>query len=179
MAEDWLESLDPQTRVTAKHRIARLQALGALDAESWIQSEIQQNIPQTARFLFLRTLWQNIDTWTQDSVGCVERTIAYTDAHPDTSFADAGRAMKRMLALGVSASDIAKVARSAAFDATFGVLTTLDGETGGEDLDDIPCWALLEVTPEGELTQREVGGLHESFLSLDPSGREGRPPDGE
>ena len=35
--------------------------------------------------------------------------------------------------------------------------------------------ALIETDGEGNLTDRQVGGLHESLLSMDPSGREGKP----
>lgn len=40
--------------------------------------------------------------------------------------------------------------------------------------DDAPGWVLLETEdPESDVTGRDVGGLHESLQTLDPSGRDG------
>jgi hypothetical protein len=36
--------------------------------------------------------------------------------------------------------------------------------------EDCPGWLLMQTDPEGNPTGREVGGLHESFQSMDPSG---------
>jgi hypothetical protein len=67
------------------------------------------------------------------------------------------------------------VARSVAYEAVFGTLSVVD-EGSDPDADDVcPGWALMELDAEGSLSGRQLGGLHESLLSLDPSGREGRP----
>jgi hypothetical protein len=62
-----------------------------------------------------------------------------------------------------------------AYSTTFGLLCHLDEHYDLEAPDDAPAWSLVEMTREGQPTGREVGGLHESLLSMDPSGREGRP----
>jgi hypothetical protein len=59
-----------------------------------------------------------------------------------------------MLDLGVSRSDLCVVARMVAYEAAFGVLYALDDPGIGRD---------------------GSGMLHESLLSADPSGLEGRP----
>ena len=45
MTEDWLLTLDEQTRAIAQQMIARIKVLGAADAESWVCSEIEEDIP--------------------------------------------------------------------------------------------------------------------------------------
>ena len=88
-----------------------------------------------------------------DAAGADART------RPDGAFADAGQALARLLAAGADRGDIGAVARVAAYEAVFSLLYMLGdpGVDGGE--------AAL---------------LHESLLSADPSGREGRPaPDAE
>ena len=40
--------------------VAILQALGAEDAEGWADSQLNEDIPQLARFLFLRSAWKHV-----------------------------------------------------------------------------------------------------------------------
>ena len=54
------------------------------------------------------------------------------------------------------------------------MLSVLDEGHDPEAPGDAPGWQLMETgAASDELTGRDVGGLHESILSLDPSGREG------
>ena len=63
-----------------------------------------------------------------------------------------------------------------AYESVFGVLNAIDDEYDPEvDDDPLPGWRLMELDPQGDLTGRDVGGLHESILGMDPTGREGRP----
>jgi hypothetical protein len=46
-------------------------------------------------------------------------------------------------------------------------------ETNGEPVwvrADEPRWRLIELSPDGDLTGREVGGLHESLMETAPGG---------
>jgi hypothetical protein len=38
--------------------------------------------------------------------------------------------------------------------------------------DDAPWWTLAEMDSQGNLTGREIAGLHEDLLELDPTGAE-------
>ncbi|MCK6474596.1 MAG: hypothetical protein L6R28_22995 [Planctomycetes bacterium] len=69
-------------------------------------------------------------------------------------FGDAGSIVKRMLDSGVPHKDICRFAQFVAYETAYGVLYSLD-DPGVDDGD--------------------VLMLHESLLSADPSGREGRP----
>jgi len=149
----WLESLADADRRKAEALRDRFAELGAEDPEGWAKSEIVEDIAQQARFVFLRSLWREaIDGWAAG----LERLPS-------------GR---RLLEGGAERSDLEKLARVAAYEAVFTVLNRLDE---GHDPDapvDSPGWSLLERAGD-DLTGRPVDGLHESILTLDPSGREG------
>jgi len=55
--------------------------LGARDAESWAQSQIEEGIPQLQRFLFLRQAWRNV--LEEHSTDWIERHIEEFERYPD------------------------------------------------------------------------------------------------
>lgn len=133
----------------------RMSELGAPDPASWARSEINDNIPQQARYLFLRNIWpQLIDRYADESV--IRRL-------PATA---------RLLDAGASMADLAQALRSVAYETAFAVVDRVDEGYDPDAPVDSPGWRLMETDAE-RLTGRAVGGLHESLLSLDPSGREG------
>lgn len=101
----------------------------------------------------LRAIWDDVingpmsGTW-------IDNTIAEAQSHPNGSFADAGEALQRVIAFGVNRRDLNLAVRLAVYEAVFSVLYMLD-DPGVED--------------------GNVFMLHESLLSADPSGMEGRP----
>lgn len=134
----------------------RLAALGAEDAESWARSEVSEGIPQQVRFLILRRLWHDaIDAW------------AASDA------LDRLPAAKRLLDAGADRSNLVRVARAAAYEAVLDAVVAIDEGYDPEAPEDCPGWQLMETDPDCNPTGREVGGLHESFQSMDPSGQDG------
>lgn len=173
MPENWLASLKPKQRKKAEQMISRMIAWGAPDAEEWVESELEEGIPQMARFLILRGLWSEIDAWRDHSSEWVSRMASTAEEDPNGYFADAGLALKRIQEAGVNSEDLGRVARCVAYESIFSVLNRID-EGGDPEAEDAPGWALAEVDPNGEGTGRVVVGLHEDLLSLDPSGREGR-----
>jgi hypothetical protein len=173
--EEWLASLPTSTRAKAKRLLEQMRALGAPEPEEWVRSEIFENIPQLTRFLVLRRLWQGIDEWRDKGSLYVHSYSGMAEREPSASFADAGMAMKRMLDAGIAPEDIGRVARLVAYETTFAVLNIIDEGYDPDGDEQLPHWILVEETANGKRTGRVVGGLHESLLSLDPSGREGRP----
>ncbi|HEX8219314.1 MAG TPA: hypothetical protein VF914_08885 [Chloroflexia bacterium] len=175
MDRDWLAHLDTETAREARKLIAQMEVLGAPDAEEWVYSEITEDIPQVARYLVLRRIWESIDAWVGNSQVIMPRLAAESEKDPEGHFADAGRAVKRMLQAGISPEDIGRVARLVSYDTAFAVLEIID-EGGYPEADDtMPGWSLVETKSNGEYTGRHIGSLHESLLGLDPKGREGRP----
>jgi hypothetical protein len=154
--EEWLRSLEKSDRAAALVLRDRLAALGAQDAESWARSEVSEGIAQQARFLILRRLWRDaVLTW----------------AAPDA--VDRLAAARRLLDAGVDRTDVVRVVRAAAVQAMLDAVVAIDEGHDPEAPDDCPGWALVETDPDGNLTGREVGGLHESVLEVDPSGQQG------
>ncbi len=174
--EHWFASLSPEEQERTNELVSKLRALGAVRPEDWARSEISEDIPQFARFLILRKIWPDIiDRWRREPGVWIDRLIEIAERNPKERFADAGLALKRMRQSGVSAEDIASVTRMAAYEAVFDVLDTIDTGCDFDSPFEGPDWSLMEVRPDGELTGRLVGGLHEDILSMDPSRREGSP----
>lgn len=134
----------------------RMTELGATDPSGWAQSELRENIAQQARFLFLRAMWRDlINPYQQE--GAIRRIPAGA----------------RLLDSGTSLADLGKLLRVVAYETAFGVVARIDDGHDPDAPDDTPGWVLLETTSDRNPTGRDLGGLHEDLLSLDPSGREG------
>ena len=137
--------------------VERLRELGAPDPEMWAASEIEEGIPQEARYLFLRAMWEQINGWTPASAVNVA-------------------AARRAVDAGARPEDVATAMRAAAYETAFAILYRLsDGSDEGAP-DDSPGWSLREVRRDGDglaLSGRVVDALHEDLLTMDPSGQEG------
>jgi hypothetical protein len=82
----------------------------------------------------------------------------------------------RLLEQGADIDDLVTFARAASYQAVFGALYRLTAEHSDPEADaedDLPGWRLMELR-NGGLTGRGVDMLHESILSMDPSGNEGQ-----
>jgi hypothetical protein len=146
--------------------LRNFQAWGLPDAEAWTRSEIDEEIPQYARYVFLRGAWENI---------VASRATDWLAADPgregteDDVFRRGGQALERLLAAGAAPEDLTAVVRWMQFEAVFGVLYLLDDPgvleypTGAAPAD----WGLFEIGADDE-PGRRIAGLYESFLSLDP-----------
>lgn len=82
--------------------------------------------------------------------------------------------VRRLIADGVDRRDLQRLARWVAYVTVFEIINRVDEGYDPNLAEDLPGWRLMEVVGE-EVTGRDVGGLHESLLQTDPSGREGRP----
>ena len=134
----------------------RMTELGASDPAGWAHSEITQGIPQQARFLFLRSMWPDL-----------------IDPYRDEEAIRRIPAVARLLDAGASLIDVVTALRAVAYETACGVVERIDEGRDVDAPDDSPGWALVETDESSNLTGREIGGLHESLLSLDPSGNEG------
>ena len=104
------------------------------------------------RHALLEHLWRSvIDGHSSDA--SLREQIAYAKSHPGAPFTAAASAIERLVAQGVSPSDICTIQRDASYRAVFATLYSLD-DPGVEGND--------------------VLMLHESLLEADPSGKEGR-----
>jgi hypothetical protein len=149
-----------------------LRSLGALDPEGWAQSEISEDIPQLARFLFLRQAWRNVLPEADNS--WIPREIEAAKAHPDAPGAGAGQSLMRLLASGASPSDLTELARVMQWQLLFSLCYLLEDPGDIEPQGAQVSWALFELDAN-DRPARHIGGLHESVLETDPTGREMRP----
>jgi hypothetical protein len=147
--------MNEEDRAAAERLRDRFVESGELEPANAALSEIIEDIPQLARFLALRHIWPRlIDAWA--TPGALERLPAGA----------------RLLETGTDHDDLVKVARSVAYDTAFGLLYLICLGCDDEAAEGSPGWSLMETTPEGELTGRQLDALYEDLLSLDPSGLE-------
>jgi hypothetical protein len=102
----------------------------------------------------LEHLWKNVINVNAREAS-LDNIIANCRRDPEGPFGDTGPAIERILATGVSRSDLCLVLRATAYEAVFGTLCSLSDP--GFDGDD------------------DMGTLYEDLLTAEPSGMEGRP----
>ncbi|WP_443747374.1 hypothetical protein [Asticcacaulis solisilvae] len=142
--------------------------LGAPNPENWANSQIQEDIPQLHRFLFLRQAWKNIVH--NGDTAWMSRALTTPPHGPGGAIAPA---LRRLLDLGCDAGDLTTVVRTLQWQLLFRLCYLLDDpDLEGEDksVDDL-AWGLFEVDADGR-PGRAVNGLHESVLETDPEGKE-------
>ena len=151
---------------------------GAPEPENWARSEVEEGIPQLARYLFLRGAWKAV--LTEDDVRWID-AYRKSSSDPDAPLAGVGPALDRLLGRGIDPRDLTDVVRAMQYEVLFAICYLMDESfpaTG--DLEDPSPeltsvgWGLFE-TDEEERPLRRIGGLHESALGMDPTGREMRP----
>jgi hypothetical protein len=149
-----------------------MRKLGARDPESWARSEVEEGIPQLARFLFLRQAWRSVVS--EVDLSWIDRQISYAEAKPNEPYAGAGRALSSLRARGATDEELTDLVRSMQAEVLFHLCYLL--EDPGEVEPDVEhvAWALVEVDEEGN-ARGAISGLHESVLETDPTGREMRP----
>lgn len=146
--------------------------LGAPDPVAWAQSQVDEGIPQLARFLFLRQAWRAIINESDPS--WIERAIAHAASSPTEPYAGVGHALRRLRGLGASEDDLTDLVRGMQAQLLFYFCYLLEdpGDVEPEVAD--LSWSLVEVDEGGEVIA-SINGLHESVLETDPTGREMRP----
>ena len=102
---------------------------------------------------FLTQIWDKVINGSMAG-HWIDNVIAAGERDPESPFADLAPALKRLLALGADRHDLSLIARFASYESAFELLYMLDDP--GVDNDDNKM-------------------LHQSLLSADPSGLEGRP----
>lgn len=131
----------------------RFEAKGAANPAFLAAREVDHNAPVLARFLFMRSLWDEV--------------VLPSRYGPQAGEFDGP--VSRMFARGVSQEDLGRFAARVAFDAVSGVLQRLDD--GYADFEDpYPGWQLTETAPpDGEPTGRSIDSLLEGFMIVEPS----------
>jgi len=109
-------------------------------------------------------------TWATDAI---ERA----KARPMDPYAGVGLALSRCVNKGVELRDLTDIARGMQAQLLFSLCYMLEDPSLEEpDLQHIG-WRLVATDENLEPTRNPIGGLHESVLETDPTGREMRPRD--
>lgn len=143
--------------------------LGARNPESWARSQVEEGLPQLARFVFLRQAWKLV-------VAEHDRSWLSERANDDQRGPGGaiGPALKRLLALGASEDDLTAVARVMQWRVLSGLCYLVDDPGDLEsEVKDI-AWRLFQVD-ENDQPIAAISGLNESVLETEPSGKEMRP----
>jgi hypothetical protein len=135
--------------------------------------EISEGINQLLRFLFLRQAWSLVVR--EDDKDWAQSEIARAQRYLDEPYAGVGHALRRCAEKGVSAQDLTDIVRGKQAEFLFNLCYLLgDPSFTEKELSDLG-WGLFEVDTNGNPIPPGIGGLHESVLSTDPTGREMRP----
>lgn len=176
---DAFAHLSAADRARAETLAETFRGLGAEEPEAWALSEVEDGIPQLARFLLLRSVWRGAEQWKASPAewfGEPEALDEDTDEADDAGHAEdaepaflaAQQAVQRVLAAGVNPEDLKEIARAVflhtAFDAVHAVDEGHDPEAG----DGLPGWLLIELDAEFTTTGRALVGLHEDLLTTEP-----------
>ena len=159
--DDVFKSLSEADQRRVAELTERLRLAGARDPREWALSEVHEGIAQSARFLFLCGVWR--------------RMHLYADA------ALSGELAGKLQRDGAGEDDLREFVQVALGHLAFDLLYFLDEPAGRtwptqperDVAADDRRWRLSEVEPDGRLTGRDVGGLHESWRDTDPAGNEG------
>lgn len=156
--------------LTPKRALEILQSIGAGDrAKSYAESE--KRGPFVARYLLLRGLWacaiEEDDRWQKQWYR--ESPVA--------------KSIERLLAKGIDPADLTDVVRAMQVETLFNVCQLLDNPGHGieelqEKISENIEWRVAEYDGEKQkVGERAILDIHESFHSMDPTGREGQPRD--
>ena len=170
--QEWYESLDDETRKIADQKLAILRQFNANDPLGWVSSEMRENIPQVARFLFLhRVRSEVINGHLQFTIP--ENVDSGKSLSPLKQLQVGEEAFNRLVASGVNQEDLIQVARATACRTALNFVEMLDG-VSYSDIDtiaNVPSWSIMETVEENnerKLTGRTLDGLHESIFGLYP-----------
>jgi hypothetical protein len=147
------------------------QKLGAENPDAWAESQIEEGIPQLARFLFLKGAWEEI---VPDNEEWIEKYLSVTEF--EVPFGGIAKSIQKMVECGVPKIYITELCRSICAEFLSGITHMLDDSStvkGNKYLN----WALVQLD-ENDQPIQIVDSLHESVLETDPTGRECYPREG-
>lgn len=185
--------LSPADRARAEALAETFGRMGAGEPEAWALSEVEDGIPQLARFLFLRRLWRGAEEWAlhpaewfaegepepaddeedeDDGRSSAEAAVGEAaeddEADAEPAFLAAQQAVGRILAAGVDPADLREVARAVFLHAAFDAVRTVDEGHDPDAGEGLPGWLLTEVGGDLVLTGRMLDRLHEDLFTTEP-----------
>jgi hypothetical protein len=161
-------ALAPKSPFTRARALELFRALGAKNAESLATTETS-GFPALARWLFLTGMWSMV---VRDDTKWPGKWGDLNDPIP--------AAIRRMVDRGINPQDLTDVVRDAQIDALYNLAQLL--EHCGHGIEEQQAkiaenveWRLVEYDGDTGEMKRLIGGLHEDFFDMDPTGRGGEP----
>lgn len=140
---------------------------GARDPEGWAASEIEEGIPQLARFLFLKGAWEGV---VPDNDDWIDHVMSRYDPKESGPYSGMLHSIKEMVDAGVSKKAITEFARCVGGEMIFNISYLMSDPSAVEG-NEYVNWGLF-ITDEEGYPVKELEGLYESVLDTDPTGRE-------
>jgi hypothetical protein len=139
--------------------------LGARDPAGWARSQLDAGIPQLARYLFLRQAWRLVvrdkdPSWIDD-LGQIDTQAPGGQLGP---------AIDRLVSAGASRDDLTTIVRVMQWRLLAGLCYLLDDPGDLEPEVENIAWSLFQIDEDG-CPINGIGGLIESVLETDPTGR--------
>lgn len=131
----------------------QLKAAGATNPKSWVNSELQENIPQLARFLVLKGL--------TDIYHDVEGNISEMDIYSDEI-----TEVYQKLASQIDNQELKELLHLYGKSIIGKVIDMLD-QSYLYGVNDKVGWSLMELDDKGTATDRLIQGLHEDFIEFE------------
>ena len=151
---------------------ALFRKLGASEPESWASSQVNEGIPQLARYLFLRQAWRHVVP--EDDASWIDRVMESARENPDQPYAGAGHALRRLRGKGATEQELTDLVRAMQAEFLFSLCYMLEDPAIDEVEASDVMWSLVQTDVDGNILG-PIHGLHESVLETDPTGREMRP----
>jgi hypothetical protein len=142
------------------------------DPEALVRSELTEDIPQVARYAFLKGAWAGIVP--EDDLSWIENAERANPPGSNRPYAGVAAALRKLKKEGADMQAVTDVVRGMQAELLLHIAYQLSDSDSVVGNDGTVGWALVEVTEEGEVG-RDIRSLHESVLSTDPTGREMRP----
>jgi hypothetical protein len=143
--------------------------LGARNPAAWAHSQLTEDKPQLARFLFLRQAWKQVIT--EDDRSWIAHALATKPTDPGGGIVPA---LTRLLNAGVSEQDLTDVVRVMQWRVLSRICYLLENPGDVEDEVRDIRWRLFQIDDDYAVID-VLGGLHESVLETEPSGRGMKP----
>lgn len=146
--------------------------LGLGDAEALVRSELEEDIPQLARYTFLKGAWSQIVA--DGDLAWMDEQEQAGPAGSTQPYAGVGAALRKLKKEGADMHAVAEIVRGMQAQLLFHIAYQLSDSDSVGGNDGRIGWALVEIDGDG-VVGREIRSLHESVLATDPTGREMRP----
>ena len=148
-----------------------LEQLGASEPIAWVRSEMTEDIPQIARFVFLHQVRSQIISQFTYGRNLTVADQEKTPPSPKEIRTQEKEAYQRLIHAGADPKDLESIALAATYNAMYEFLCLLDRAVPltAEETEDAPQWFLGETAGrlgEEHWTGRTLDSLHESFGSL-------------